>query len=192
MTEENAVIRMESFDVDSTLEAVAKERFAMQPPVIAAFRQAAMKGASRLLNLVNNNEAFDKLKPQEQLKVLEMVFDRAYGKSETASSSMTAMHKTGNATGGDHGKQLDQMEERMTRRNKNYPELNKARQARRQQMSEGASPASDDSGGGDILPPNRPQSNSPITRLNSMTVGEDDEVMMPPEVVQLKLRGSAK
>lgn len=201
---DNPVVRMDQhFDVDATLEAVAKERFAMPPPVIAAFRQAAMGGAGHLLNLINDKENFSKLKVQDQLRVLEMVFDRAYGKSETASTSMTALHKTGQGNSSDHGKQLDQMEQRMKKRNSNFPELKSSRSARRigtiEDASDGNSCPSEvegeaaDAATAEQLPPMEESTSeataSKITRLNSLTVGTDDEVAIPELASFRRTRG---
>lgn len=126
----DTVINMpEHFDVDATLDALATERFSMPPAVIAAFRQAAMKGAAKLLTMIES-DGFDKLKTQDQLKILEMTFDRAYGKSETASSSLATLHKTGQLeTSTGHGDALDQIEARAKSRDRKFPELTKARVA---------------------------------------------------------------
>lgn len=133
----NVTVNMQdNFDLDATLEAVARERFAMPPEVIAAFRQAAMVSAQHLLNVVSDKETFSKLKTQDQLKVLEMVFDRAYGKSETASTSLTALHKTGQLDSGSdsHASQLSAIEKRMQRRNQRFPELASAQAARQREQ----------------------------------------------------------
>ena len=134
----NPVVNMaEHFDVDATLDTVTRERFAMPPAVIAAFRQSAMKSVGHLLPLVEDRDKFSELKISDQLKVMEMVFDRAYGRSETASSSMTALHKTGQLeTTGNHGKQLDAIEKRMELRDRQFPELKKAQQARRRELAD--------------------------------------------------------
>jgi hypothetical protein len=201
----NQVIRMDQhFDVDSTLEAVARERFAMPTPVIAAFRQAAMKGVSHLLTMVEDKDTFQKLKPQDQLKVLELIFDRAYGKSETASTSMVAMHKTGSVKSNDHGKQLDVIEQRMIDRKRQFPELKQARSASPRTVGAASKSGDDDSspdlrGGGEgnsSLPAvaashSSPRRNRPITRTNSLEVGSDDEVEVEFEKV-VQLRGSAR
>lgn len=125
------VINMsEHFDVEASLEAAVNERFAMPAPVIAAFRQAAMQTAQHLLNTVSSPD-FSKLPIKDQIKVMELVFDRAYGKSETASSSMLALSKTGQLdSNGDHGKQLEEISARMDRTDRKFPELKKARATR--------------------------------------------------------------
>jgi len=141
------VINMaEHFDVDATLEAVTRERFAMPPAVIAAFRQSAMKSVGHLLTLVEDTKRFEKLKITDQLKIMEMVFDRAYGRSETASTSMTALHKTGQLeVGSNHGKQLETIEQRMKLRDRQFPELKRAHQARRRELSDNRATNSDSS-----------------------------------------------
>lgn len=141
----NQVVDMrEHFDVDATLEAIAKERFAMQPAVIAALRQAAAKSAQKLLNLVSSDD-FGKLPVDKQVRVFELVFDRAYGKAETASSSMVAMHKTGNvSTTTDHSRDLDRIEQRMQQRSIRYPELSKARLMRQRNSPETEKGEADD------------------------------------------------
>lgn len=133
----DVTIRMdEHYDLDATMEAVARERFAMPPEVIAAFRQAAMQGAKHLLNLVSTPEQFQKLSAADQLKVLNMIFDRAYGNTETASSSMATLHKTGQLKSDtDHGRQLSQIEERMKQHDRRFPEMKKAQSARKRSLA---------------------------------------------------------
>lgn len=97
----------EHFDVDAQMEELSRKRFSMPPAVIAAFRQAAMKGAARLLNLVEDDAQFSKLRVQDQLRVLELIFDRAYGKTETASSHAVAEVKTSPVRRSGHSDQLD-------------------------------------------------------------------------------------
>ena len=134
---EPVVNMTEHFDVDATMEAVTRERFAMPPAVIAAFRQAAMKSAAHLLKLVEDEKAFGKLKINDQLKVMELIFERAYGRAETATSSMMGMHKTGQLDStGDHSRQLKTIEERMAKRDRQFPELKTAQRARRKQLSD--------------------------------------------------------
>ena len=113
--EQNTVIDMATnFDVDEALEELTKARFSMPPAVIAAFRQAAQLSAMKLLNMIAD-EKFDKLSVANKLKIMDMIFDRAYGKSETASSASLAAHKTGeldNKDKGKHAEQLDKIAER--------------------------------------------------------------------------------
>lgn len=103
------------FDVDEEMEKLAKERFSMPPAVIAAFRQAAQLSAMRLLTMVSDEKQFDRLSMNAKLKVMDMIFDRAYGKNETASSAQLAAHKTGaldDPNKGKHAEQLDAIAER--------------------------------------------------------------------------------
>lgn len=113
--EQNTVIDMTTnFDVDEALEELTKARFSMPPAVIAAFRQAAQLSAMKLLNMIADDK-FDKLSVNNKLKIMDMIFDRAYGKSETASSASLAAHKTGeldNKDKGKHAEQLDKIAER--------------------------------------------------------------------------------
>lgn len=115
---DNTVINMdEHFDVDATMDELVQKRFAMPPAVVATFRQAAALGAMRLLNLVNDEDAFNKLRAADKVRVLELIFDRAYGKSETASNHDLTQVKVG---GGDkrsaHSDALDKIATRAARR----------------------------------------------------------------------------
>jgi hypothetical protein len=128
MDDQSPVVKMdEHFDVDEAMEALSRQRYAMPPVAIAAFRQAALKGSIKLLKIVEGEE-FDKMSTRDKLAVLEMIFDRAYGKAETASTSAITAHKTGEGTqqNSDHGKQLAAIEARMAARKQRYPELEKA------------------------------------------------------------------
>lgn len=116
-TKDEFVVDMDThFNVDAAMEEMMQKRFAMPPVVIAAFRQAAMKGAVRLAQLVQDDEKFSKMRVADQLKVLEMVFDRAYGKNETASASAIAGTKTGEGQKSKHSDQLDMIAERAAKR----------------------------------------------------------------------------
>ena len=117
MSNTPAVVDMDAhFDIDGAMEELARKRFSMPPPVVAAFRQAAMKGAARLLDLVQNDEKFEKLRTSDQLKVLEMIFDRAYGKAETASMSAMTNAKLGLEKDSDHSDQLEKINQRAAQR----------------------------------------------------------------------------
>lgn len=107
----------ENFDVQEgdSMDDLVQARFSMPPAVIAAFRQAASKSAARLLDMVNDDAKFDKLRTVDKLKVMEMIFDRAYGKSETASTAALAAFRTGQDDGSDkrdHAAQLDAISQR--------------------------------------------------------------------------------
>ena len=115
---ENTVVNMdEHFDVDATMDELVQKRFSMPPAVVATFRQAAALGAMRLLNLVNDEDAFNQLRAADKVRVLELIFDRAYGKSETASNHDLTEVKVG---GGDkrsaHSDALDKIATRAARR----------------------------------------------------------------------------
>lgn len=111
MDDKNVTIDMTThFDVDAELDKLAQERFSMPPAVIAAFRQAAQLSAMRLLTMVSDDAKFDKLSMNAKLKIMDMIFDRAYGKNETASSAQLAAHKTGALDSPDKGKHAEQLD----------------------------------------------------------------------------------
>ena len=117
--EKNVVVDMTNFDMDSEMDELIRKRYSMPPHVIAALKQAGQLAAMRLLQLVGDDKKFDKLRPTDQLKVMEMIFDRAYGKSESASSNELASLRIGDANGGDksdHAKQLEAIEARAAKR----------------------------------------------------------------------------
>lgn len=139
---EAQVIDMDNFDVDEAMEQVMRKRFAMQPAAVAAFRQAAAIGVKRLLSLVADDAKFDKLSTSDKLKVLEMIFDRAYGKTETASMSDMTNYRTGqDSEKGNkerHSTQLSEIADRMKqnrralpdqRQHEVFPELRQKRSA---------------------------------------------------------------
>lgn len=139
---EAQVIDMDNFDVDEAMEQVMRKRFAMQPAAVAAFRQAAAIGVKRLLAMVSDDAKFDKLSTSDKLKVLEMIFDRAYGKTETASMSDMTNYRTGqDSEKGNkerHSTQLSEIADRMKqnrralpdqRQHEVFPELRQKRSA---------------------------------------------------------------
>lgn len=111
------------FDASAEAEKLLNARFAMQPVVVAAFRQAAQLAAARLLSIMSDDSKFNKLSPKDQAKFMELIFDRAYGKSETASTSTLTDLKTGQgANHADHGNELRAIEARaMERARRNGP-----------------------------------------------------------------------
>lgn len=135
----------ENYDVSAQLEELSRKRFSMQPVAIAAFRQAAAKCAQRLLNLVDDDAKFGKLKVREQIEIMNLIFDRAYGRTETASAADLASLKTdpaANSSAAAHGQQLREMEARLLQKaqvtssasgrnapSSPFPELAKARPA---------------------------------------------------------------
>ena len=110
----NVVIDQSNFDVDEALEKLAAQRFSMPPHVVAAFKQAGALAVAKLLKMMQR-EDFDKLPIKDQMLVFNLIFDRAYGKSETASTSELTNHKIGAASterSQDHRSQLDAIEQR--------------------------------------------------------------------------------
>lgn len=110
----NQTIDMDNFDVDATLEELSRKRYSMPPVVIAALRQAGQKATQRLLAMIEDDKIFNKLTPNNQLRVIEAALDRAYGKSETAASNELAMSRLSDdpKKQGDHAKQLDEIQKR--------------------------------------------------------------------------------
>jgi hypothetical protein len=117
---------------DDAVSIAMNERFSMPLVVVAALRQAGKKVTLRLLEMVQDDAQFDKMTPAEKMKLAELVLDRAYGRTETASSSMKTAHQTGQTTASDHGRQLEEIEARMEEKAIKYPELRKAADARMQ------------------------------------------------------------
>lgn len=117
MSQNPNVVDMENFDLDESLEELAKRRYAMPPVVIAALRQAGNKATARLLKMVEDDSIFDKLAPKDQLRLIEVVMDRAYGKSETAAGhDLTQARLNGDPSkNSDHAKQLDELKKREAR-----------------------------------------------------------------------------
>lgn len=126
MAPKETVVDMEHLSFADSLSVASQERFAMPPVVVAALRQAASKATIRLLRMMEDDEAFEKLTHKEKMDVIDRVMDRAYGRSETASSSLQLLAKAGQLNGGggnDQGQELDAIEERMSKRNQNFPEM---------------------------------------------------------------------
>lgn len=117
------IIDMENFDLDESLEELAKKRYAMPPVVVAALRQAGLHATKRLLNMVSDEDAFEALSAKDQLRLIELIMDRAYGRSETASGNDAAVAKLGENTGrtSDHAQQLDQLRERELKARRRTP-----------------------------------------------------------------------
>lgn len=111
---ENQVVNMDHFNVDAQLEELAKRRYAMPPAAIAALRQAGQAAAGRLLKMVTDEKTFTSLAPKDQLALLNLVLDRAYGRAETASSNDLANQRMNGKEGNeaDHAKQLEAIEAR--------------------------------------------------------------------------------
>lgn len=106
------VIDMAHFDVDEAMEELSRKRYSMPPAVIAALRQAGALATQRLLQMVADEDTFGKLNATQQMRLIELVLDRAYGKSETAASNELAQAKLGNGGETDHAKELEEIEKR--------------------------------------------------------------------------------
>lgn len=139
-TPQSQIVDMsENFSIDTAMDELVRRRFAMSPVAIAAFRQAAAIGVKRLLFMVADDATFNKMSTSDKLKTLEMVFDRAYGKTETASTSELTNFRTGQGKddGKDHAQQLDAIHQRMMQQQTKltsdksiFPELRSKRAAR--------------------------------------------------------------
>lgn len=144
--------------LDQMIEEVQRRRFAMQPEAVVAFRQAAAIAVRRLLDLVKDDAKFNRMSTKDKLKVLDMIFDRAYGKSETASMASMTEFRTGQDEGAKdrqiHAAQISDIEQRMranrralpdARAQEVFPELRKKQRATR--LSSATTPAADASVG---------------------------------------------
>ena len=114
MSNNETVVPYEPFDVDRELAELAKRRYQMPPVVLAALRQAGQKAVMRLLKMVTDDKVFESLSPKDQLKVIEAVMDRAYGRSETATAADIGAARLGNDEGenSDHFKQIEEIQKR--------------------------------------------------------------------------------
>jgi len=157
-TPQSEVVDMDThFNVDDAMDDLVRRRFAMSPVAIAAFRQAAVHAVKRLLHMITDDATFEKMTVSEKLKVMEMVFDRAYGKTETASTSELTNHKTGQGRdNSDHASQMDAIQQRMQSQRPQigsgngpiFPEL-KSRRSTREAVRPSPSVADD---GGNVVP----------------------------------------
>jgi len=86
------VVRMGDGDPDSIITAAMAERYAMPAVVVAAMKQAGKHLSIKMLKLVESDK-FDKLPVATQLKVAEFVFDRAFGKSDSAAIALALSHR---------------------------------------------------------------------------------------------------
>lgn len=111
MTQSNVVVDGDHFDVDAEMAALAVRRYAMPPAVIAALRQAGAKATERLLKMVTNDEVFNKLSPKDQMALLTLTLDRAYGRTEASSVADVNLAKIGDdpTKKSDHAAQLEEI-----------------------------------------------------------------------------------
>lgn len=127
-TEKDVAIDMDEHfgSFSDSVSVLSQERFAMPPVVVAALRQAGKMATLRMLQIMQDDKKFNALKPTEQMKLMEMVMDRAYGRAETASSSLNLLARTGQLQGTEnttHSAQLAEIEKRMEERAVKYPEM---------------------------------------------------------------------
>lgn len=111
MTQSNVVVDGDRFDVDAEMAALAVRRYAMPPAVIAALRQAGAKATERLLNMVTNDKVFNSLSPKDQMALLTLTLDRAYGRTEASTVADVNLAKIGDdpSKKSDHAAQLEEI-----------------------------------------------------------------------------------
>lgn len=183
-------IDMDNFDVDATLEELSRKRYSMPPVVIAALRQAGQKATQRLLKMVEDDKIFEKLSPNNQLRVIEAALDRAYGKSETAASNELAMSRLSDdpKKQGDHAKQLDEIQKRAQLHGnagaprKRLPNMSGADLLRSLDRTSPSGPYPEDGEG-------RATSHSPSLSENDGSGHQTRNRPVPPNVVALRRRG---
>ena len=127
---DNPVVKMEGefLDPDALMHAAMQERYAVPAVVVAALKQSGKKVAIKMMKLIESDR-FDKLPIQTQLNIAEFVFDRAFGKAESASVSMALNHKISNNGGNPeheaNGRRIRELEQRVV-----FPELARTKTAR--------------------------------------------------------------
>jgi len=129
------LVRMGETDPDALVTAAMRERYAMPAVVVAALKQSGKRLAVKLMTLIESDD-FDRLPIDTQLKITEFVFDRAFGKSESASSSLALQHRIRKDTGeiGDsisNSKRLKELDNRVQ-----FPEMRKIKSAALQSATE--------------------------------------------------------
>jgi len=126
---------MDETDPDSIITAAMAERYAMPAVVVAAMKQAGKHISIKLLKLVES-EKFDSLPINTQLRLAEFIFDRAFGKAESAAVSIALNHKMNPqiATSSDSSSRLRAIESR-----RQFPEMRKTRSASKVPASGGES-----------------------------------------------------
>ena len=132
---DSPIVRMDQIDPDSIITAAMAERYAMPAVVVAAMKQAGKHISIKLLQLVES-EKFDKLPISTQIKLAEFIFDRAFGKAESAAVSIALNHKI--------NPQITQSSDASTRlraieQRRQFPEMRKTRSASRPSQDGGSS-----------------------------------------------------
>lgn len=114
MTQHQTIVDGDHFDVEAELATLAVRRYAMPPAVIAALRQAGQKATARLLAMVENDEVFEKLSPKDQMALISLTLDRAYGRTEASTVADVNLAKIGDdpAKKSDHAAQLEEIAQR--------------------------------------------------------------------------------
>lgn len=128
---EYPVVNMdEHLSFDNVVNAAMVERYAMPAVVVAALRQAGKTVTMKLLALVESSK-FDSLPIETQMRVIEFVFNRAYGKAETATASLNIIQRNGGLQQADAtmANQLKEIEQRMASREQKFPEMQRAQKA---------------------------------------------------------------
>ena len=127
MADNTTIVRMDETDPDSIITAAMAERYAMPAVVVAAMKQAGKHISIKLLKLVES-EKFDTLPINTQLRLAEFIFDRAFGKAESAAVSIALSHKINPQTAqtSDASTRLRAIEQR-----RQFPEMRKTRSASR-------------------------------------------------------------
>ncbi len=125
MADNTTIVRMDETDPDSIITAAMAERYAMPAVVVAAMKQAGKHISIKLLKLVES-EKFDTLPINTQLRLAEFIFDRAFGKAESAAVSIALNHKINPqiTTSSDSSSRLRAIESR-----RQFPEMRKTRSA---------------------------------------------------------------
>jgi hypothetical protein len=142
------LVQMGETDPDALVTAAMRERYAMPAVVVAALKQSGKRLAVKMMALIES-EKFDRLPIDTQLRVTEFVYDRAFGKAESASSSLALQHRIEQAAGGPqdaftNGKRLKELEGRIQ-----FPEMRKVKSAKISTVP--ASPPSDTYEGGEVI-----------------------------------------
>ncbi len=132
---DSPIVRMDQIDPDSIITAAMAERYAMPAVVVAAMKQAGKHISIKLLQLVES-EKFDRLPISTQIKLAEFIFDRAFGKAESAAVSIALNHKINPqiAQSSDASTRLRAIEQR-----RQFPEMRKTRSASRPSQDDGSS-----------------------------------------------------
>ena len=121
----------EHLSFDNVVNGAMIERYAMPAVVVAALRQAGKHAVMKLLTMIESDK-FDKLPIDKQLQIINLALDRAYGRSETASSSLSVIQRAGGLkpqTDATMSTQLKAIEERMQSRQQRLPEMRRAQRA---------------------------------------------------------------